>query len=119
MVEHGAYSERSYYREFESLIDAQEASNVGTTRARPGEGDRHSYEGAWEEARERVLERDEYTRQDRGMGDKEHRERTGSGLHVHHKTPYQEFDDPEVANELSNLVTLCWRCHADRHAADA
>ena len=119
LVEHSAYSDRPYYREFGSLIEAQKAADVGTTRAQPGEGARHSYEGAWDQARERALERDGYTCQDCGMGDKEHREHTGCGLHVHHRTPYREFDDPDSANKLSNLVTLCWRCHADRHAADA
>ncbi len=35
----------------------------------------------------------------------------GSGMHVHHLIPERGFDTPQEAHELSNLVTLCSRCH--------
>jgi DEAD/DEAH box helicase domain-containing protein len=35
----------------------------------------------------------------------------GRTHHVHHKTPFRAFANPEQANHLSNLVTLCPSCH--------
>lgn len=35
----------------------------------------------------------------------------GRAHHVHHKTPFRSFANPEQANQLSNLVTLCPSCH--------
>lgn len=33
-------------------------------------------------------------------------------IHVHHITPFRLFNgDYLKANELSNLITLCWKCH--------
>ena len=32
-------------------------------------------------------------------------------LHVHHKIPFRSFSDPELANEMNNLITLCPTCH--------
>ncbi len=32
-------------------------------------------------------------------------------LHVHHKRPFRTFADPTIANDLSNLITLCEVCH--------
>jgi DEAD/DEAH box helicase domain-containing protein len=31
--------------------------------------------------------------------------------HVHHKIPFRLFSNPIIANDLSNLVTLCPNCH--------
>jgi predicted HNH restriction endonuclease len=31
---------------------------------------------------------------------------------VHHITPIRDFDTPEEANTLDNLITLCEPCHA-------
>jgi DEAD/DEAH box helicase domain-containing protein len=35
----------------------------------------------------------------------------GRAHHVHHKTPFRAFANPELANHLPNLVTLCPSCH--------
>jgi predicted HNH restriction endonuclease len=35
----------------------------------------------------------------------------GEGLHVHHVEKLREFDTPEAANRLENLLTVCRRCH--------
>jgi DEAD/DEAH box helicase domain-containing protein len=35
----------------------------------------------------------------------------GPSHHVHHKTPFRAFGSYRQANQLSNLVTLCSRCH--------
>ncbi len=37
--------------------------------------------------------------------------------HVHHKTPFRHFESAEQANHLSNLITLCPRCHQDAEQA--
>jgi DEAD/DEAH box helicase domain-containing protein len=31
--------------------------------------------------------------------------------HIHHKIPFRLFSDPNIANDLNNLVTLCPNCH--------
>jgi len=45
------------------------------------------------------------------MTDEEHINDHGYELHVHHIKPIREFDEPEEANVLSNLVTLCHEHH--------
>ena len=37
--------------------------------------------------------------------------------HVHHKVPFRHFQSAEPANHLSNLVTLCPRCHRQAEQA--
>ena len=37
-------------------------------------------------------------------------------LHVHHKVPFRMFDDPDVANEETNLIALCPPCHRKEDA---
>lgn len=39
------------------------------------------------------------------------REDTGRELDVHHLRPVGDFDEPNDANTLDNLVTLCHSCH--------
>jgi hypothetical protein len=36
-------------------------------------------------------------------------------LVVHHLRPFSKFDDPDEANRLSNLATVCQSCHRKRH----
>lgn len=36
-------------------------------------------------------------------------------LHVHHRTPIRQFEVPEKANTLDNLVVLCNSCHMGVH----
>ncbi len=36
---------------------------------------------------------------------------TSQILHVHHKIPFRSFTDAVVANQMSNLITLCPSCH--------
>ncbi len=67
--------------------------------------DANKYGPNWIQQREQARARDEYRCQVCGIeeGDHEH--------HVHHKTPYRQFENPQLANQLSNLVTLCPSCH--------
>ena len=72
------------------------------------------YIGKWKEIRTEAIQRDEEHCQDCGMVRGEHQEEYGRDLEVHHLTPVREFDDPEEADQLDNLVTLCAQCHGKR-----
>lgn len=65
----------------------------------------------WDERRFEILERDGFECRLCGISQSEHREKEDVGLHVHHIQPFRTFDDPEVANQASNLVTVCSDCH--------
>lgn len=56
-------------------------------------------------AREACFERDDYTCQSCG--------KRGSQLNAHHVWPFQRF--PEVKFAVSNLITLCRKCHDKFH----
>jgi 5-methylcytosine-specific restriction endonuclease McrA/plasmid maintenance system antidote protein VapI len=63
-----------------------------------------SYGSGWETVRKKVLERDNLCQV---CGDTpDSRE-----LDVHHIKPVREFDSPEKAHSLDNLVALCRSCH--------
>lgn len=71
----------------------------------------------WPDIRDEVLQRDRHECQRCGISHEEHKKRDdlfppGKGLHVHHITPFREFDSVDEANRLENLVALCARCHA-------
>ena len=76
-----------------------------------------SFGDNWHEQREKALERDDYECQDCELGNEQHQQTFGHGLHVHHLTPRSEFEDLEKANEVENLVTLCNPCHQWREKA--
>jgi hypothetical protein len=61
----------------------------------------------WDTVRRTVLERDDYACRFCGIGDEEHREEHGRGLHAHHVIPDRDGgeDRPE------NLITVCGSCH--------
>lgn len=40
----------------------------------------------------------------------------GRSIPVHHVKPFRNFETPEAANELSNLVCLCQSCHMKRES---
>ena len=67
--------------------------------------DPNNYGSTWEKQRNLARQRDQYRCSLCGApeGDKPH--------HVHHKVPFRLFSNPLIANELSNLVTLCPNCH--------
>lgn len=80
----------------------------------------------WEEQRRRARERDQYTCRVCGIRE----EVLGREHDVHHIRPFREFgyvrgenDNYLIANELSNLITLCRSCHnkvsGDRLSKDA
>ncbi len=67
--------------------------------------DANKYGPNWAQQRDRARARDEYRCQVCGLeeGDREH--------DIHHKVPFRQFETPLLANQLSNLVTLCPSCH--------
>ena len=73
--------------------------------------DPNEYGPDWGNQRQQARARDGYRCQMCGMpeGDREH--------DVHHKLPFRGFASYREANRLSNLVTLCSRCHRRAKAA--
>lgn len=65
----------------------------------------NKYGKTWDEIRSRVRRRDLFTCQMCGVTE------TDRPHHVHHKIPFRNFQNPEEANRLENLVTLCPACH--------
>jgi len=70
-----------------------------------------NYGTNWEEVRKRALSRDRWRCQHCGLSNSDHNEKYGDSLHVHHIQPLHQFDEPENANFLANLITLCQVCH--------
>jgi transposase len=69
------------------------------------------YKQGWRVIRKQALHRDQHRCQRCGMTEPENRAEFSKGLHVHHITPYREFEDDEKAHSLDNLITLCVDCH--------
>ena len=65
----------------------------------------NDYGPDWDFIRKSVLNRDEYRCQ---MCKKNN---SSEPLHVHHKQPLRSFTSLDDANQLSNLISLCPRCH--------
>lgn len=76
-------------------------------------GGSKAYHGSWQRQRTKTKERDGYSCRACGMSSEEHKDEYGKDLEVHHIVPYRQFDDPEKANELDNLVTACQDCHVE------
>lgn len=92
-----------------------ETRSVGS---QPGElhhrwkGGREPYYGRnWHKQRRHVRERDQYRCQHCGQTEGEHLREYGSELHVHHVVPLRKFTEPADANQMDNLITLCFQCH--------
>lgn len=74
-----------------------------------GNGRKVEYGFNWRSQRRKALQRDNYTCQHCGKVPKKSRY-----LQVHHIIPAHTFNgDYESANQLSNLLTLCQKCHKD------
>jgi 5-methylcytosine-specific restriction endonuclease McrA len=61
----------------------------------------------WREQRRATRKRDKYICQLCGVTECD----LGQELHVHHITPFREFDSYQDANCLDNLISLCKPCH--------
>lgn len=71
------------------------------------DGSANVYNGRWREVRRKALRRDDHTCQNCGTT----REEIGHEPDVHHITPVREFNDPQSAHTLDNVVCLCRSCH--------
>lgn len=69
------------------------------------------YGSGWHVQRRKARERDGYVCQRCGIDDAAHESTYGCELHVHHIEAWDEFDDPDARNKLTNLITLCASCH--------
>ena len=69
------------------------------------QSDPNQYGKDWARIRLEVIARDENRCQICGLSF------NSPTLHVHHKTPFRSFSDPEIANQMHNLITLCPTCH--------
>lgn len=67
------------------------------------------YGESWPSAKRKTRERDNHTCQNCGKT----REEVGKNLDVHHKNPFRNFGIERhlEANDLSNLISYCNRCH--------
>jgi DEAD/DEAH box helicase domain-containing protein len=73
--------------------------------------DPNDYGPGWPAQRDQARARDSYRCQSCGLAEQ------GRAHHVHHKIPFRTFVSPQQANQLSNLVTLCPRCHRQAESA--
>lgn len=96
-------------------INSKRVNSLRMTLNNPGKGrprikHREYYRGSnWHIQRAKTLERDGYRCQvcNKKIGIKQR------DYGIHHITPFRDFGDDYVnANRLSNLITLCRRCHA-------
>lgn len=67
--------------------------------------DPNQYGADWDTQKRLARQRDNHHCQLCGAPEKEH------AHHVHHKIPFRLFMDPQKANRLENLITLCPACH--------
>jgi DEAD/DEAH box helicase domain-containing protein len=73
--------------------------------------DPNQYGPGWPAQRDQARARDGYRCQSCGLAEQ------GRAHHVHHQVPFRTFVSPQQANQLSNLVTLCPRCHRRAESA--
>lgn len=96
-------------RECKNAAHAENMLRDGNPRWIGGHG---SYRGqTWPKQRRRARTRDGNECFLCGLNRENHYGIFGMDLHVHHVTPFRNFDDSAEANRLSNLLTLCIYCH--------
>lgn len=98
------------------------SENRSGENASAWKGGKQKYYGPnWLTKREQAVERDDYQCQHCGCTEKEHFEKYGRQLSVHHWKTVSEFyeeangdlPDFEQVNALNNLITLCIACHRE------
>jgi transposase len=72
--------------------------------------------GRFQRLREEVINRDGGECVHCGTGRKEHLEKFGTDIHVHHKTPIK---DGGAKYDADNLITICKSCHSSEHADES
>jgi len=123
MDSEGKYATNAYDRKFGSwneavrLVGLDPAFKPVEDRERSRSIQDH-YVGKWKQIREEAIRRDSKQCVRCGMTRDEHYEEVGVDLHVHHETPVREFEKSQDADDLSNLTTLCIKCHGVVEHAD-
>lgn len=90
-------------------LDGDQVTNLQT--AGLWSNSTNDYGPGWPRIRKLVRSRDHFTCQVCGQMEQ------GSEHHVHHIIPFRNFHNPELANQLDNLVTLCPGCHQRAEAS--
>lgn len=98
--EHGVFCSRTCHGEWLS-------EHVVGSEHHQWEGGTIEYGGSWWQVREAALARDDYRCQQCGLS----RTQLDRNPDVHHIERVRDFEDPEEAHRLSNVVTLCRSCH--------
>lgn len=83
------------------------SSNVVGKNHHQWNGGSFAYGTGWWQTRREALRRDDYQCKRCGATAEE----IGQNPDVHHITPVREFENPEDAHTLSNVVCLCRSCH--------
>lgn len=107
------------FEKYESQIEYSGSSHCSWECRYEDRGWEPGYGESWYPQRRKAIERDDYECQKCGIGQEECREKYYSGLHVHHKTPYREFDSDVKAHKLDNLETLCPPCHREAESSSS
>lgn len=117
--EHGEVCVKTFYNFFDSWREAVssaglDASNVRGRNLPASERKGHpNYGPNWQKQREKALSRDNRRCQRCGIDSESHKEKYGRDLDVHHITPARKYDDYDEQNRLSNLISLCRKCHGE------
>ena len=115
----GPYSLNTYQYRFGSWTEALERANIQgpepSVESSRESRNKHYASADWQGLRSQALERDGYECGSCGMTEEEHQEEFGTGLNVHHVTDIADFENPDDADTLENLETLCAECHGQEH----
>lgn len=99
-VSYGSFCDLECYGEWLS-------NNVTADRHHQWEGGKLQYGSGWWQTRQAALERDDYQCQHCGASSDE----IGRNPDVHHIVPVRNFEHPESAHTLDNVISLCRSCH--------
>lgn len=89
----------------------EESTNTLAEKLPDHESSKRYYGANWDSIRNEVLHRDQARCQECGITEPEHRLQFSTGLHIHHREPFRQFDERSDAHDLDNLLTLCASCH--------
>jgi 5-methylcytosine-specific restriction endonuclease McrA len=92
-------------------IETRGFGNPGESHPNWKGGYEDYYGRNWNEQREKALENGDYECRACGISREEHIEKHNADLSVHHIIPFDDFEEPEAANDLGNLVVACKTCH--------
>lgn len=110
---------KTFYNFFDSWREAVSSAGLDASKVRgrnlpASERKGHpDYGPKWQKQREKALKRDNRRCQRCGIDSESHKEKYGRDLDVHHITPARKYDDYDEQNRLSNLISLCRKCHRE------